>query len=63
MLEYLDVESIELLTNNPKKGSGLRAFGVETEARIPHQLPSQLRGVRERRLDQRQRVNPAEPIC
>ena len=36
MLEYLDVESIELLTNNPEKVSGLRAFGVEIEARIPH---------------------------
>ncbi len=36
MLEYLDVESIELLTNNPEKVSGLRALGVEIEARIPH---------------------------
>ena len=36
MLEYLDVESIELLTNNPEKVIGLRAFGVEIEARLPH---------------------------
>lgn len=36
MLEYLDVESIELLTNNNEKVSGLRAFGVEVAERIPH---------------------------
>ncbi len=36
MLEYLGIASIELLTNNPDKVSGLRACGVEVEARIPH---------------------------
>jgi GTP cyclohydrolase II len=36
MLEYLGIASIELLTNNPEKVSGLRACGVEVEARLPH---------------------------
>jgi GTP cyclohydrolase II len=36
MLEYLAIDSIELLTNNPEKVNGLRSLGVEVEARIPH---------------------------
>ncbi|HTJ81411.1 MAG TPA: GTP cyclohydrolase II [Polyangiaceae bacterium] len=35
MLEYLGVESIELLTNNPTKVEALRSLGVEVHARKP----------------------------
>lgn len=39
MLKALRVTSIRLLSNNPKKVSGLRAHGIEITARVPHLLP------------------------
>jgi GTP cyclohydrolase II len=35
MLDYLQVASIELMTNNPDKVAGLTALGVHVAARIP----------------------------
>jgi GTP cyclohydrolase II len=35
MIAYLGVESIQLITNNPEKVSGLRALGVTITKRIP----------------------------
>ena len=39
MLRALGVESIRLMTNNPRKVDGLRVHGIEVTERIPHQLP------------------------
>jgi len=39
MLKALGVRSIRLLSNNPKKVSGLREHGIEITARVPHLLP------------------------
>lgn len=35
MIELLDVESIELMTNNPKKVGGLRENGIDVTERVP----------------------------
>jgi GTP cyclohydrolase II len=35
MLEFLGVESVRLMTNNPEKVSALRALGVEVVSRVP----------------------------
>jgi GTP cyclohydrolase II len=35
MLQLLDIESIELMTNNPKKVAGLRENGIEVLERVP----------------------------
>ncbi len=35
MLEYLGIESVELLTNNPSKIEGLRRLGVDVHGRRP----------------------------
>ncbi|MBK6764877.1 MAG: GTP cyclohydrolase II [bacterium] len=40
MLKSLGVESVRLLSNNPKKVSGLEANGITVTERVPHQLPS-----------------------
>lgn len=36
MLQSLNVKSVQLMTNNPKKIAGLEAYGVNVSARIPH---------------------------
>lgn len=36
MLQALDVKSVRLMTNNPKKIAGLEANGIVVEERIPH---------------------------
>ena len=36
MLKSLEVESVRLMTNNPKKIEGLRRHGIEVTGRIPH---------------------------
>lgn len=36
MLKALDVKSVRLMTNNPKKIAGLEAHGILVEQRIPH---------------------------
>ena len=38
MLRILNVNSIQLLTNNPKKISGLEEFGIEVVERIPIEI-------------------------
>jgi len=40
MLHSLQVKSIRLMTNNPKKISQLEYYGVKVSERIPHILPS-----------------------
>ncbi len=35
MLELLQVRSIELMTNNPKKVEGLRELGINVSGRVP----------------------------
>ena len=40
MLHSLKVQSINLMTNNPKKIAQLEQYGVKVNARIPHILPS-----------------------
>ena len=40
MLGLLDVRSIELMTNNPKKISGLRELGIKVNGRIPVVIPA-----------------------
>ncbi len=39
MLDFLGVESVELMTNNPAKVDGLRELGIEVNARIPLVVP------------------------
>ncbi len=39
MIESLDVESVRLMTNNPKKIDQLTQFGVKVTGRIPHVIP------------------------
>ncbi len=39
MLHSLQVRSIQLMTNNPKKVSQLEQYGVKVNARLPHILP------------------------
>jgi GTP cyclohydrolase II len=40
MLAALDVRSIQLMTNNPRKREALEALGVTISARIPHRVAS-----------------------
>ena len=40
MLEFLEVESVRLMTNNPAKVDALRELGVEVVGRIPVIVPS-----------------------
>jgi GTP cyclohydrolase II len=40
MLEFLGVESVRLMTNNPAKVEGLRELGVEVTGRIPIVVPT-----------------------
>ena len=40
MLDFLGVESVRLMTNNPAKVAGLRALGVEVTGRIPVVVPT-----------------------
>lgn len=40
MLKALGVKSVRLLSNNPKKVTGLEQNGIEVTERVPHQLPS-----------------------
>jgi GTP cyclohydrolase II len=40
MLGLLQVRSIKLMTNNPKKIEGLRELGVDVNGRIPHVIPA-----------------------
>jgi GTP cyclohydrolase II len=40
MLEQLQVRSIRLMTNNPRKLAGLRALGVDIRGRIPLVVPA-----------------------
>jgi GTP cyclohydrolase II len=40
MLASLNVESIELMTNNPKKIRELEQLGVKVRGRIPHVMPA-----------------------
>jgi GTP cyclohydrolase II len=39
MLHSLDVRSVQLMTNNPKKLEALGRLGVRVSARLPHLLP------------------------
>jgi GTP cyclohydrolase II len=39
MIESLDVLSVRLMTNNPKKIAQLQQFGVKVSGRIPHVIP------------------------
>jgi GTP cyclohydrolase II len=40
MLMQLQVRSIRLMTNNPRKVEGLRALGIEVSGRMPHIIPA-----------------------
>ena len=40
MLDLLDVQSVRLMTNNPRKVAQLDAYGVAVAERVAHQLPS-----------------------
>jgi GTP cyclohydrolase II len=40
MLASLNVKSVDLLTNNPRKISELQKLGVQVAARIPHVIPA-----------------------
>ncbi len=37
MFEYLGVDTVKLLTNNPKKVEALKAIGIHVQQRIPHE--------------------------
>ncbi|MGQ9426823.1 GTP cyclohydrolase II [Gilvimarinus sp. F26214L] len=37
MLEYLHIEQVRLMTNNPKKVDALKSLGIQVVERIPHQ--------------------------
>ena len=39
MLASLNVGSVRLLTNNPKKITQLQHYGIEVTGRIPHVIP------------------------
>lgn len=39
ILQNLQVSSVDLMTNNPKKMDGLRALGIDVKARIAIELP------------------------
>ena len=40
MLKRLNVKSIRLMTNNPRKMDGLTKYGIHINGRIPHILPA-----------------------
>ncbi|MBU1636983.1 GTP cyclohydrolase II [bacterium] len=40
MLKALGIESIQLLSNNPKKFAGLKQNGIQIDARVPHIMPA-----------------------
>jgi GTP cyclohydrolase II len=40
MLRSLNVESVQLMTNNPKKIQGLEQHGIVVDARLPHLMPA-----------------------
>jgi len=40
MLRALGIDRVRLLTNNPKKVSGLEAAGIEVAERVAHQMPA-----------------------
>ena len=40
MLALLQVKSVQLMTNNPRKVEGLRELGVDVSSRIPHLIPA-----------------------
>lgn len=40
MLEELGVNSIRLITNNPKKVEGLRRWGIAVDGRVPLRMPT-----------------------
>ncbi|MDF9391251.1 MULTISPECIES: GTP cyclohydrolase II [Methylococcus] len=46
MLEDLDVKSVRLMTNNPKKLDELRRYGIPIAARVPIEAPSHPENVR-----------------
>ena len=37
MLEYLDIEKIDLMTNNPRKVKALQDLGINIVSRVPHE--------------------------
>ncbi len=37
MLQHLDIKSLKLLTNNPRKVKALQDMGIQVSERIPHQ--------------------------
>ncbi len=39
MLRALDIRSVQLMTNNPKKIEGLERHGIKVNGRIPHIIP------------------------
>jgi 3,4-dihydroxy 2-butanone 4-phosphate synthase/GTP cyclohydrolase II len=46
ILADLGIKKIRLLTNNPKKVSGIEGFGMEIIERVPIQVRSNLRNIR-----------------
>ena len=46
ILADLGIKKIRLLTNNPKKVSGIEGFGMEIIERLPIQVRSNLRNIR-----------------
>jgi 3,4-dihydroxy 2-butanone 4-phosphate synthase/GTP cyclohydrolase II len=46
ILADLGIKKIRLLTNNPKKVSGIEGFGMEIVERLPIQVRSNLRNIR-----------------
>jgi GTP cyclohydrolase II len=38
MLRALGIDSVRLLTNNPKKVGGLEAAGIKVVERVPHHM-------------------------
>jgi GTP cyclohydrolase II len=40
MIKSLNLESVELLTNNPKKIAGLTQYGIEVSGRVPLVMPA-----------------------
>jgi GTP cyclohydrolase II len=40
ILNFLEISSVRLLTNNPAKVSGLEAAGIAVVERVPHHMPA-----------------------
>ncbi|KAA1038380.1 GTP cyclohydrolase II [Macrococcus equipercicus] len=40
ILRDLDILSVNIITNNPRKISGLKAYGIDVRVRVPHQFVS-----------------------